>query len=133
MVFPLLLGMALGRVGCHLAGLTDGTYGTATTLPWALDLGDGVARHPTNLYEIGFLLLLAGLLWWARAPPAAAGWLAVPLVYGRLPAVPAAGGIPQAHPAPAGSGADEHSVGLRGGAGLLCVAMGQGVAAEGGR
>ena len=75
MVFPLLLGMALGRVGCHLAGLTDGTYGTATTLPWALDLGDGVPRHPTNLYEIGFLLLLAGLLWWQEhRRPLPDGW-----------------------------------------------------------
>ena len=63
MVFPLLLGLAIGRLGCHFSGLADGTYGTATTLPWGINFGDGVSRHPTNLYEISCLLLLAGLLW----------------------------------------------------------------------
>lgn len=59
MVYPLLLGMMLGRVGCFMAGLADGTHGVASSLPWAIDLGDGVPRHPLPLYEIGFL----GLLW----------------------------------------------------------------------
>jgi phosphatidylglycerol---prolipoprotein diacylglyceryl transferase len=63
MVFPLLLGLAIGRLGCHLSGLTDGTFGTPTRLPWGIDFGDGIARHPTNLYEIGFLALLALGLW----------------------------------------------------------------------
>ncbi|GGF21433.1 hypothetical protein GCM10011383_36350 [Hymenobacter cavernae] len=63
MVYPLLLGMGLGRVGCFLSGLEDGTYGTATTLPWGLDFGDGIRRHPTNLYEILFLLALGLGLW----------------------------------------------------------------------
>ena len=66
MVFPLLLGLAVGRLGCHLSGLTDGTFGTATARPWGIDFGDGVARHPTNLYEIGFLGLLALTLWLAE-------------------------------------------------------------------
>lgn len=57
--YPLLLAIMIGRVGCFLAGVEDGTYGTASTLPWALDMGDGIQRHPTNLYEILFL----GLLW----------------------------------------------------------------------
>lgn len=62
-VFPVLLGLMIGRVGCFLAGLSDGTYGVATSLPWGIDFGDGVARHPTQLYEIVF----AGLLWvWLR-------------------------------------------------------------------
>lgn len=63
MVFPLLLGLTIGRLGCHFSGLADGTFGTPTRLPWGIDFGDGLARHPTNLYEIGFLALLAGLLW----------------------------------------------------------------------
>ncbi|MFD1469662.1 prolipoprotein diacylglyceryl transferase [Hymenobacter caeli] len=62
MVFPLLLGLGIGRVGCFLSGLEDGTYGTATALPWGINFGDGVARHPTNLYEILFLGALALLL-----------------------------------------------------------------------
>jgi phosphatidylglycerol:prolipoprotein diacylglycerol transferase len=58
-VFPLIGGMAIGRVGCFLTGLTDKTFGDETTLPWGVDFGDGVTRHPTQLYEIGFLILLA--------------------------------------------------------------------------
>ena len=57
MTFPLLLAMIIGRVGCFLAGLEDGTYGIASSLPWAIDFGDHIYRHPTNLYEILFLLL----------------------------------------------------------------------------
>lgn len=62
-VFPVLLGLMIGRVGCFLAGLEDGTFGNPSSLPWAIDFGDGVPRHPTQLYEI----LFAGLLWWALA------------------------------------------------------------------
>lgn len=58
MVFPLLLGLIIGRIGCHLEGLEDGTFGNATTLPWGIDFGDGISRHPTNLYEIIFLITL---------------------------------------------------------------------------
>jgi prolipoprotein diacylglyceryltransferase len=43
---PLTVGIAIGRVGCFLAGTQDGTYGVATSLPWAVDFGDGVRRHP---------------------------------------------------------------------------------------
>jgi prolipoprotein diacylglyceryltransferase len=45
-------------MGCFLTGLSDRTYGVETKLPWDVDFGDGVLRHPTQLYEIGFLLLL---------------------------------------------------------------------------
>jgi len=58
MVYPLILAMIIGRAGCFLAGLEDGTYGTASNLPWAIDLGDGVRRHPTSLYEITFWITL---------------------------------------------------------------------------
>lgn len=63
MVWPLAAGIALGRVGCFLAGLHDDTYGLPSTLPWTLDLGDGLPRHPTALYEIAFVLTLAALLY----------------------------------------------------------------------
>lgn len=43
--------VAVGRWGCFLSGLGDETYGTATTLPWGHDFGDGVLRHPVQLYE----------------------------------------------------------------------------------
>jgi len=54
MVYPLIVAMIIGRTGCFLAGLGDGTYGIASNLPWAIDFGDGIHRHPTNLYEILF-------------------------------------------------------------------------------
>jgi prolipoprotein diacylglyceryltransferase len=50
-VAPLAAAIAIGRIGCFLAGLDDMTYGTPTTLPWAIDFGDGVRRHPVQLYE----------------------------------------------------------------------------------
>jgi phosphatidylglycerol---prolipoprotein diacylglyceryl transferase len=56
--------MAIGRVGCFLTGLSDLTYGIATTLPWGIDFGDGVKRHHTQLYEIAFLLILLLALQW---------------------------------------------------------------------
>jgi prolipoprotein diacylglyceryltransferase len=48
---PLAVGIAVGRIGCHVAGLEDFTYGLPTTLPWGHDFGDGVPRHPVALYE----------------------------------------------------------------------------------
>ena len=55
---PLCVGIAVGRIGCFVAGLADDTYGKPTSLPWAVNLGDGVGRHPVQIYEIMFLILL---------------------------------------------------------------------------
>jgi len=49
-------------VDVHLAGLADDTYGKPTSLPWAIDFGDGIGRHPVQIYEIFFLLILAFIL-----------------------------------------------------------------------
>jgi phosphatidylglycerol---prolipoprotein diacylglyceryl transferase len=57
-VYPLIVGTAIGRIGCFLTGLSDKTYGVATTLPWGVDFGDGIHRHPTQIYEIIFLISL---------------------------------------------------------------------------
>lgn len=70
---PLCLGIAVGRIGCFLAGLADDTYGKPTSLPWGVDFGDGIPRHPTQLYEIMFLLLLAAFLSRRQARPHANG------------------------------------------------------------
>lgn len=56
-VAPLALGIAVGRLGCFFAGLPDYTYGTPTRLPWGVDFGDGIARHPVQLYESAAMLL----------------------------------------------------------------------------
>ena len=67
LVVPLLAGIAIGRIGCFLTGLDDGTSGIATSLPWGVDFGDGIPRHPTQLYEIMFLLMLTLVV--ARVAP----------------------------------------------------------------
>jgi phosphatidylglycerol---prolipoprotein diacylglyceryl transferase len=56
-VAPLALGIAVGRLGCFFAGLPDYTYGTPTHLPWGVDFGDGIPRHPVQLYESAAMLL----------------------------------------------------------------------------
>jgi phosphatidylglycerol---prolipoprotein diacylglyceryl transferase len=54
--YPLLLAIIIGRLGCFTMGVHEPTFGLSTTLPWAMDLGDGVLRHPVAIYEIIFLL-----------------------------------------------------------------------------
>jgi phosphatidylglycerol:prolipoprotein diacylglycerol transferase len=57
---PLALAMAVGRWGCFFNGCC---YGMPTNLPWGVDFGDHVARHPTQAYESLFHLAMAGVLW----------------------------------------------------------------------
>ncbi len=67
----LLLGQALGRIGCHLAG--DGDWGAVTDVAWGVAYSDaiigwphapGVLVHPTPLYEAAaYSLAFAGM--WA--------------------------------------------------------------------
>ena len=56
---PLAVGIAIGRLGCYFAGLDDFTYGTPTSLPWGHDFGDGVLRHPVQLYESAAMAVFA--------------------------------------------------------------------------
>ncbi len=53
----LAIGIAVGRIGCFLTGLPDNTFGIQTTLPWGVDFGDAVLRHPVQLYESGAMVL----------------------------------------------------------------------------
>jgi len=72
---PLSVGIAIGRIGCFLTGPSDLTWGVSTAAPWGIDPGDGVARHPTPLYEAVFLAALGLLLVrWSRTPRPE-GWL----------------------------------------------------------
>jgi phosphatidylglycerol:prolipoprotein diacylglycerol transferase len=65
LTYPLILGMMIGRIGCFSAGIYEETYGVRTGLPWGMNLGDGLQRHPVALYEILFLAVtwlgLAGM------------------------------------------------------------------------
>ncbi|MGB3607023.1 prolipoprotein diacylglyceryl transferase [Psychroserpens sp.] len=65
-VFPILLGIFIGRIGCFLSGTNEFTYGNVTDSKFAMDLGDGLSRHPTSLYELVFLVLLFVGLQWLR-------------------------------------------------------------------
>jgi prolipoprotein diacylglyceryltransferase len=65
-VLPLVLGIAIGRIGCFLTGLSDHTHGKPTALWWGIDFGDGLKRHPTQLYEIAAVLLI-GTIVYARS------------------------------------------------------------------
>ena len=53
---PLALSLAVGRWGCFFNGCC---HGTPTSLPWGIDFGDGVRRHPTQIYESLFHLWMA--------------------------------------------------------------------------
>ena len=73
LVVPLAIGIGVGRIGCFFAGLEDFTYGTPSVLPWAVDFGDGVARHPVQLYETALMFAFAAcFVQWLRRDPAAA-------------------------------------------------------------
>lgn len=69
-------GQAFGRIGCFLVG---DDYGVRTDLPWAVAFPKGApptidpitgelfAVHPTQLYEVVWLVAIGWLLWKRRA------------------------------------------------------------------
>ncbi len=57
---PLAVAVGIGRLACFHAGCC---YGTVTSLPWGVDFGDGMTRHPTQLYESAFHLAAAVVLY----------------------------------------------------------------------
>jgi phosphatidylglycerol:prolipoprotein diacylglycerol transferase len=87
----MMLGYALGRIGCQLSG--DGDWGIAANLAlkphwlphwlWAQTYDNNIVGevitppgvYPTPLYEIAMGLILFGLLWAVRKHPFRAGWL----------------------------------------------------------
>lgn len=57
MVYPLMLAMIIGRIGCFLTGIHEQTYGLPTGSVFGMYLGDQYRRHPVALYEIAFLII----------------------------------------------------------------------------
>ncbi len=57
-VYPMILALIIGRIGCFSMGVYEETYGLPTSLPWGMHLGDSQLRHPVCLYEILFLIML---------------------------------------------------------------------------
>lgn len=56
---PVAAAVAVGRLACFTAGCC---YGRTTSVPWGVDFGDGLHRHPTQLYESAFHLSAAFVL-----------------------------------------------------------------------
>ncbi len=63
---PLLVGMAVGRIGCLFQGCC---YGAVTALPWGITYPAGTfgtaaagPRHPSQLYELALDFVLVALL-----------------------------------------------------------------------
>ncbi len=69
---PVAAALAIGRLGCFVAGCC---HGTVTTLPWGVDFGDGLRRHPTQIYESAFHLAAALVLAWLSRSRALRGQL----------------------------------------------------------
>jgi phosphatidylglycerol:prolipoprotein diacylglycerol transferase len=76
----IVLGQAVGRIGCQLSG--DGDWGAETTLPWGMaypyavvgwDKPPGVYVHPTPIYECVAYLAIFAFLWRVRRAPAPEG------------------------------------------------------------
>lgn len=57
-VYPLILAIIIGRIGCFLTGVHEETYGLPTDSMFGMHLGDEYLRHPVALYEIAFLIVL---------------------------------------------------------------------------
>ncbi len=62
------VGQAMGRIGCFLVG---DDYGVPTDLPWGVAFPEGLPPvyepvHPTQLYEVAWLLPVALFLWKRR-------------------------------------------------------------------
>lgn len=57
-VFPILIALFIGRLGCFSMGIDEPTYGIQTTFFMGINLGDGLKRHPIMLYEMIYLVLL---------------------------------------------------------------------------
>ncbi len=62
LVYPIILGLIIGRMGCFSMGVYEECYGIPTHFFTGMDLGDGIPRHPTSLYEMAYLLVLWGSL-----------------------------------------------------------------------
>jgi prolipoprotein diacylglyceryltransferase len=57
-VFPIVIALFIGRIGCFLMGIQEPTFGIETTFFTGMNLGDGLNRHPVVLYEMIFLFFI---------------------------------------------------------------------------
>jgi phosphatidylglycerol:prolipoprotein diacylglycerol transferase len=65
---PFFATLAIGLSLSHLAAGT--AFGKPTNVPWAIDLWNA-KRHPTQIYELVFSILIFGMIWLPRTDRAA--------------------------------------------------------------
>ena len=61
-IVPFCVCVIVGRFGCFFAGIDDHTFGVPTRLPWGCDFGDGLHRHPVQLYESFSMALFLSMI-----------------------------------------------------------------------
>lgn len=49
------IGVAIGRLGCFFRGCC---FGKPTSLLWGVNFGDNILRHPTQIYESIFMVMM---------------------------------------------------------------------------
>ena len=77
-IAPLVpLGLAAGRLGNFINGELWGRVADPAVVPWAMifpQAGDGLARHPSQLYQMGLEgISLFVVLWWFSSRPRTPG------------------------------------------------------------
>ena len=80
-VFPAAIALGIGRFGNFINGEL---FGRVTSVSWAVDFGDGLPRHPSQLYEMAKNFTIFGILWSLRKKNVPTGfyfWLFV-MLYG---------------------------------------------------
>jgi phosphatidylglycerol---prolipoprotein diacylglyceryl transferase len=60
LVAPTISALVALAAGAFFWAMRGDVYGVPTDLPWGMDFGDGIARHPVMLYQV----LLLGLMGW---------------------------------------------------------------------
>lgn len=59
-VIPAVIALGFGRIGNFINGEL---FGRPTSLPWAFNFGDGIPRHPSQLYESTKNFFMFTVLW----------------------------------------------------------------------
>ena len=60
-VLPICVGIVVGRFGCLFSGIADYTYGVPTSLPWAVNLGDGIDLNASEHFHRRLIASAASL------------------------------------------------------------------------